>query len=724
MRIAFFIAPLAACILAGCQTTSQTPIADWQSAPLATGTGETNAGSGIPSSFQQTGSTKLGSPVNYEGTGRFVAYGSMSGGANPDSGADGVKLNFVDVPVAQAAKVVLSDILSLNYVVDPKVTGKVTIQTSKPVTKAAALDLFQSALRSANAALVENDGLYKVVPLDQASAAGTNLSVGAVSRDGAIGSGLRVVQLKYVSATNMKLILDPIAPHGGVVRADPARNVLVLSGSPAEMASMLDAISIFDVDTMRGMSFGVVPVKTSNPDALADNLRQVFNSEKKGPMSGMLRFIPNRHLGAILVISPQPRYIALAESWIKRLDAQAQGNEQQFFTYDVQNRPAKDLVGILKSVLASGGKEGAKSNVAPREQQAELSSPAPSSNAAQAGSFGALSPAGFSGSATHSDSQSPAVGGASSVKDSDVMISADEANNALIVRATPQEYKGLLRLIHSLDVMPSQVLIQATIAEVSLNDELKFGVRWFLQKNASSATFTDAVSGAVSSVFPGFSYALQAANAQVTLNALAQITHVSVLSSPSLMVLDNKTATLQVGDQVPISTQSAVSVLSAGAPVVNSVAYKDTGVILTITPRINQSGRVLLDIQQEVSSVAPTTSSNIDSPTIQQRKIKTTVVLNDGQSLTLGGLIQKTRNIARDQVPILGDLPVIGAAFRSKDDLASRTELIIIITPRVVHNLDEAQKVTNEYRRKIAVYAPRMPPRKRGVRATALRILK
>lgn len=262
--------------------------------------------------------------------------------------------------------------------------------------------------------------------------------------------------------------------------------------------------------------------------------------------------------------------------------------------------------------------------------------------------------------------------------------------------------------------MPNQVLIEATIAEVTLNDEMQFGVRWYFQNkhNTQSTTFTNSAAGVVSAVYPGFSYALKAANAALTINALNAVTNVNVISSPSLMVLDNKTASLQIGDQVPIATQSAVGVVSAGSPIVNSISYRDTGVILSITPRINESGRVLLDIEQEVSNVAPTSTSGIDSPTIQQRKIKTSVLVNDSEALTLGGLIQSKNNSTKDQVPLLGDIPILGNAFKTKDNTIGKTELIIIITPRVVRNLNEAQLVTDEYRRKLRLTLPirRGPP--------------
>jgi general secretion pathway protein D len=228
--------------------------------------------------------------------------------------------------------------------------------------------------------------------------------------------------------------------------------------------------------------------------------------------------------------------------------------------------------------------------------------------------------------------------------------------------------------------------------------------------------------GDFGSVFPGFSYALAAASAQVTLNALNTITKVNVISSPSLTVLDKQTATLQIGDQVPVVSQSAIGILQGGtnAPIVNSVNYRDTGVILSITPRINKSGSVFLKVEQEVSSVATTTTSNIDSPTIKQRRVKTTVQVNDGEALALGGLIQDQTNDTRNQIPIIGDIPLLSNAFREKTGSIGKTELIVLITPHVVRNRNEAQEITDEYRKKFQVY---MPHPKRGTQQSLERTI-
>jgi general secretion pathway protein D len=315
---------------------------------------------------------------------------------------------------------------------------------------------------------------------------------------------------------------------------------------------------------------------------------------------------------------------------------------------------------------------------------------------------------GTSPGSTSSDSQpSETSAGVGPPGDEDrVHIAVDQANNTLIILASRQDYQRALKIIQRLDIVPNQVLIEAIIAEVSLTDDLSFGVRWFFQGKNAGYSLTDAASAVFGSSFPGFSYALALANIQATLNALNSITKVNVISSPSLTVLDHRTATLQIGDQVPVVTQSAVGVTTSGAPIVNSVNYRDTGVILSITPSIAESGRVLLNIEQEVSSVATTTTSNIDSPTIKQRRIKTTVLVNNGESLALGGLIQDQTNDTRTQVPLFGDIPLVGNAMSQKQNTIGKTELIILIAPHVIRNLDEAREISDEYRSQFDIHRP------------------
>ncbi|WP_316200636.1 MULTISPECIES: type II secretion system secretin GspD [unclassified Bradyrhizobium] len=678
-----------------------------------------------------------------EGTGRFVGEsptGAVSRGA--EDVADGVTINLAGVPVPQAAKTVLGDILGVKYTVDPGIEGRITIQTPKPVARAAVIDLFQAALRANNAVVVNNRGIYRIVAADQTAVSAAYRTDDPADGGEMVGNGLQVVQLKYVSASEIRRVVEPIAPRGGVVRVDDARNLITLSGNRQEIAAMMDAIALFDVDTMKGMSFALIPVKTSAPDAIASELKSVFASDRDGPMAGMVQFVPNKRLRSILVISPQVQYLRRAETWIRKLDAQAQGSEKQLFTYAVQNRRAQELVDVLQSMFPTDTQTATagRRTVAPNYQEASVQSQPASSG----GGFSGASSSGFTGglgsssggmgglrtpAPTTSTPSVTAAAPAPSGRDGDadgprLRIVADEAKNAILIEAANADYKRVLQVIERLDQMPNQVLIEATIAEVTLNDELRFGVQWYMQKHSSKFTLTEAASGAVSSVFPGFSYALTAANIAATIDTLNQITNVNIVSSPSLAVMDNKPAVLQIGDQVPITTQSATGTLTPGAPIVNSVSYKDTGVILSIIPRINESGRVLLDIEQEVSSVAPTTSSNIDSPTIRQRKIRTSVVVNDNDALVLGGLIQEGRTTGRSQLPIIGDIPFIGNFAGSRDNVIGKTELIILIRPHVMRSLDEARSVTEEYRHFMAIEGPhRRPPVRRRVEDTGRRIL-
>ncbi len=280
----------------------------------------------------------------------------------------------------------------------------------------------------------------------------------------------------------------------------------------------------------------------------------------------------------------------------------------------------------------------------------------------------------------------------------DVRIIADERNNALVILATSTEYRMIEATLRRLDIVPLQVLIEATIAEVTLTDELRYGLNWFFQSGNFAATFSNLLSGGVASQFPGFSLLFDSNDARAVLNALTEVTDINVISSPQLMVLDNQTAFLNVGDQVPIAVQSSVSVTDPDAPVVSSIEYRDTGVTLEITPRVNASGLVVLDIIQEVSDAVSTDTSNLESPTIQQRRIESTVAVQSGESVALGGLIRDRRIDNVTGIPLLSSIPILGNLFKTTSEDVFRTELLVLITPHVVRNFDEARAVTEELR--------------------------
>lgn len=551
-------------------------------------------------------------------------------------------LNLVDVSIEQAAKAVLGNALKKNYTVDPGVEGTVTLQTTRALSAKDLLGTFQTVLEMNGAALVTSGEVAKIVP-----AANATRRVSGPS-DLAAGNGrLVAVPLSYISTTEMVRLLDPISSGSLELQAIPNRNVLLIGGTRDEINAAIEAINLFDVDVMKGKSVGLFKLHAAEPEAVVTELQSIFETGDGGSLQNVVNFIPSQRLGAIIVVTSRASYLAEAEQWIRDLDSAAGGSKRRPVVYSLQNRAAADLAPILAEMI---------------------------------------------GEVTEGETET---------LEGSAKVVADDAKNSLIVWGNDSEQESFARLIHSLDTTPVQVLLEATIAEVALNDELNFGLRWFFENGDNSARLTDASNGAVASTFPGLSLLFQNENAGAALNALQSITDVNVVSSPSLMVVDNKEATLQIGDQVPIATQQARDTEDKDAPIINTISFRDTGIILKIKPRVSSSGQVVLDIEQEVSSVTNTTTSGIDSPTISQRKIKTSVVVADGRTIALGGLIEESRNRTTAGMPGVSKVPVVGALFRNRKDKIGKTELLILITPRVVRDGKESQDVTSELRARI-----------------------
>jgi general secretion pathway protein D len=641
----------------------------------------------------------------------FAKYGNdqLAGRPRPqgerayDRDSEDVTLNLVGATISQAAKSILNDVLGLDYSIDSRVTGTVTLQTAKPISRGQLVVMFEGILRDNGAAIVSSGDGFRIVPLAEAGRTVTPLRT-KTGDTSVPGTRPEIVPLQYVSAESIREVLEPMLPQGMLVKTDEQRNALILSGTAREIASVKETISVFDVDWMRGMSFALVPVKSSSPQSIVQDLEQVFQT-RKGPLKGVVRFVPNDRLRSVLVISSKAKYLREATRWIKKIDVLAESGEDSLHVYHVQNRNASDLAKILESVIGTSAQPGgqAEGDVAPKYDPAVAETTQSVGQAVQTG--GPETPQAGPDVMREDAPLSPAVAEA---RKNSTKVVADDSNNALLIYCSDPQFDRIKLVLQEIDAVPNQVLLDAVIAEVSLDDDLRFGVRWFLGENNDHGTFTDAASGAVSSVFPGFSYFLKANDISFSLNALSSVTNVRVLSAPSLVVLDNKTATLQVGDQVPIVTQSAKAVTAADAPIVTNIELKDTGLILKVTPRVNDSGLVTLDIAQEVSSVVKTTTSGIDSPTIRQRKMTTSVVVNDSEALALGGLIQERETTGKTKVPVLGDVPLIGNAFRQKANAIGRTELIIFIRPRVIRDLNEARRVTEEFRKELNVQAPRV----------------
>ncbi len=655
--------PVAGCTTHKTDSATQGQSIENTAAPQATSGNTGSRASRAERNMEASGSASSLPTVRKTGSGQFLNVSKVSKTESLDSDLDGpdkFNVNMIEVPIEQAASALLRDTLGLNYMIAQGTTGEVTIRTAAPLSRTALFDAFQRALEMNGFSVRREDDTYIV------SGHGGSVRRFLVgTRSVGDAGGVHVVPLQFIAAAEMQQILEPIAANALQISQDPDRNILLLSGPRDSVNAALDAVSLFDVDVMRGKTVSRVELTSANPTAVAGELSVIFDTGPGGALNGVIEFIPNNVLGSILIVTSNQQYAREAEEWI-------QGYENGVRTeiYELRNRSASDLAGVLSALVGNGAGPA----------------PAPAAPGGPGGPGGPLMPA----------------GAAPVSQSAGVTIVADETANAVIVHATASKQREVSMLIKRLDDVADQVLIEATIAEVQLNDTLNFGVRHFLESGNFSTAFSGFVTGGATAVYPGLNAIFDdGGTLTAAIDALSSITEVNIISAPSLLVLDNRQAILNIGDQVPVVTQTSSSVTETDAPIVNSVDYRDTGVILTVRPRVDNSGRVILDISQEVSDAVTTVTSEIDAPTIQQRKIATTVAMDDGQSLMLGGLIRQTETNTRTKVPVLGDIPVLGVPFRRTEDSSKRTELLVIITPRVIRDAGQARSITEEYKRKL-----------------------
>jgi len=626
------------------------------------------------------------------------------GKAPPMAGQADITLNFPAAGVEVVAQGVLGDVLRLPFTLAPGVAGTVTLVTPSPVPRHAVFGLLEEALKTANLAITQEGGVFTVRPLDQARA------LGVVDRSGLAGFATETVVLQFVNAEEMRKLLDGVLP-GVVSRVDPGQNTLLLSGTTGQRTNARALLAQFDVNWLRNMSFALIVPQRTDARLIVPEVDKLINSPD-APTRGLVRLIAMEQLNGILAITAQRQYLDDVRRWIEILDREGQNNERRLFVYRVQNGRSKDLARVLNTafgnISGSDANAGRTGNDFALDNSARGGSAEDSNRPAEVRNNPAI--AATAGAAAQRGPGGNAVAGAI-----DASISSDEANNAIVVFGTPRDYAVIEDALRKLDVLPLQVLIEAAITEVTLNDALRYGVQWNFQQGETNFALADGVTSAVTRNFPGFSFFFSnKSTISAALNALETQTKINVMSAPKLMVLNNQTAALQVGDQVPVATQSAVGVVNPDSPIVNSIEYRDTGVILKVTPRVNAGGLVLLDIAQEVSDVAQTDTSSINSPTISTRRISTSIAVQDGQVIALGGLIRDTRSRGKSGLPLLSRIPIVGSLlFGRTNDTTVRTELLVLLKPRVVRTPDDAQAVTDELRAKIRSIAPitqgRMP---------------
>ena len=701
-----------------------------------------------PSSFQAA-EPRINStiPTDRSRQRAFVASGAPAAPVAPPPGpgvsatqTGDVTLNFVDTDIREIVRTILGTTLNLNYTIDPNVHGTGSIETGTPMQRSALIPTLETLLNANGATLIERNGVYAVVPMP--AGATRNL----VSGTNAIGAGTQVVPLRYASAKDLAKVLEPYVAEGGKIAADPAPNAIIVSGDAAVRQTLVGLIRAFDIDILAGQSYALFPVGDSDPAKRASEFERVLQAQAEGALGGIVRVVPMDRVNAVLVVSSQPRYIDAARRFFRLTNQLEDATARAWHVYYVQNGQSADLENLLqraftpRNVAPTPGPPG---STAPGAEQLTIGGGrSPGGGTTGFGGQGSTAGLGGAGGGAGVTTGLPGAGGpgaggglgagipqpgaaeaappateplsaetgpGGAAPENRMRILANRRNNALLVYATPSEYAVIEGMLRKIDIIPLQVLIEATIAEVDLNDALQYGTQFFFK--ADHVAFTLGPSGTTAPAIPGINqltfpstspYFILSKAPNVALAQLANVSKVKVLSAPQVMVLDNEPARLQVGQQVPVLTGTATSTLAANAPVVNSVDYHSTGVIMQVTPRVNSGGLVSLDIAQEVSSVAIAATNTVQgSPTFNDQIFRTRLAVQDGQTVGMAGLIRDNVGNENTGIPFLKDIPILGSLVSTQSNSRMRSELLVLITPHVIHDQRDARALTEDLRNQL-----------------------
>ena len=642
------------------------------------------------------------------GTGVFINSNELRPPSPP--GPEEASLNFEGLDVREVAKVILGDYLKSSYTVHPGVQGTVTFRTVKPISRKDLLPTLEMLLRQNNAAVVIEDGVYKILPVN-AVRGSVSPQLGHSVLPIPPGFSVLVVPLEYVSAREMAKLLEPFAADN-TVRVDETRNLVIIAGNQREMRHLIDTIQLFDVNWLAGYSVGLFPIKSADVKTLMADLDKVFGAGAQSPLAGIVRVIPIERLNALFVVTTQPKYLDMAKQWLEKFDnLGATSGGSRFFVYQVKNGKAENLAQLVGDLFSSRRTTTTAPTLAPGSRPTEIRSVP----------FGQLSPT----PQTTTTSVTPAPAGATfqlpgqlvaGQTGNEVRVIADKDTNSLLILATPSDYDVIEGALKKLDVIPRQVLVEVMLAEVTLTDDIAFGIDWFVTLNnftSGQLNLGGLPSSPTGTVVPRTGLNLVqlsgTGNIRAVLNALGKDGKAQVLATPQIMVLDNQKAQIKVGNRISVLTQSQTGV-NTSTGVFNSFQYLETGVLLAVTPRINSGGLVTLEVNQEVSvpGEVPTTSAN-PNPPVNSRSAQTTVVVGSGETVVLGGLIQEDNGRSTAGIPLLSKIPIIGAAFGTQSFRRNRTELVLVITPRIINDIHQAREATEELRRRLPALEALLP---------------
>jgi general secretion pathway protein D len=649
---------------------------------------------------------------------------SLAGASNGSA-----SFNFEGESVHAVVKAILGDMLGQNYVIAPGVQGTVTLGTPRPVSAAQAMTLLEQVLAQNNARMVYGDGRYNILPADQALSGTLAPRTGPAAN--ARGFEVRVVPLRFISASEMKKVLEPYARPNAIVSIDSSRNVITLAGTRSELENYLRTVEVFDVDWLSGMSVGVFPLESGRASKVVADLEKVFGADSNTPSAGMFRFMPLEGSNSVLVITPQASYLNNIQDWLERIDSAGEGS--RLFSYELKYIKAKDLAQRLAEVFGSGSgsqqETGGNGNLSlmPGTDSVQINDGANGGTVDfQGGSGNSSTSDGSGGLGNGSLSLNRSTSGNASVtldvEGDRVGVSAVEESNTLLVRSSAAAWRSIKEVVEKLDVMPMQVHIEAQVAEVQLTGDLEYGVNWYFENavndpdlgNLPSALGRDIwgdIAGSITGS-AGLGWTFLGRNAAAVVSALDKVTNLHLLQTPSVFVRNNAEATFNVGSRIPI--QSVTFNPGSGTDgTYSQVQYLDTGVILKVRPRVTKDGMVFLDIVQEVSAPGAEEADSNGNVRIDTRRLKTEAAIQSGDTVMLAGLISDGVTSGSSGVPVLSKIPVIGALFGTKTQRTDRTETIVLITPTIVRNPQEARDLTDEYGQKFRALEPLQAPKKK-----------
>ncbi len=617
-----------------------------------------------------------------------------------------ISLNFADTDIHTVVDQILGTTLQLNYTIDPAVQGTVSLRTVAPLSRDALIPTLQTLLAQDNAVLVRENGIYRVMPADAAA------STPNLAGDGALG-GAVMIPLHYAQAAPLAAMLQPYITTTAKIVAVADQNALIVEGDPASRQALVDLIGAFDVDELAGQSYELFPVTGGDATDFASAFSAALNKSTDPSVQGPVTVVPLTRINAVLVIARSENLLSDAQRVYAVLNQVERETLRSWHVYYLHNGRANDAAYILQQAFTpdnvtaqpTAQATGQVSNAFANQSGSGGTSTSGSTGSSGTGSSATSTPAATgttdqSGTAGASALLGPLSSGGTGTATDTIRIIPDNGNNSLLIYATAAEDDRISAMLDKVDISPVEVRIDATIAEVNLDSALQYGTQYFFKSGGINAVLSEGTSAALATNFPGFVLSGSGGDAApLAISLLQSVTKVNVLSSPELMVLDGQAASLQAGDLVPYLTQTSQSTLVAGSPVINSIEYRETGVILQVTPHVGNGGLVTLDVSQEVSAVQPSvTTAGISSPTFSDRAVTSRIAVQDGQTIGLAGLISDSDSHQNQGIPYIKNVPLLGTLFSTQNNQRTRTELLVLITPHVVRTQSDAADLTADLR--------------------------